>query len=96
MSTLSEADLRAHIRWQLETGTVPPRADNQKLYGGRGAGQACSCCDRPVGGGEVLYEIELSDQSLLAMHLQCFEMWELESQSRAEKRQQTRLLRCAF
>ena len=53
-----EADLRAHVRWLLETGALPPRSEEQKLYGGRGSGQRCDCCGQGISAREVLYEVE--------------------------------------
>jgi hypothetical protein len=76
MSTLSEADLRTHIRGKLEAGALPFRAANQKLYGGRGGGQLCDCCGRAVCTHDVLYEVESPGRALLAMHLRCFDAWD--------------------
>jgi hypothetical protein len=82
MDTPTQADLRAHIRWLLRTGALPRRSADQKLYGGRGAGQICACCSRDVGAVDVLYEVELPEHSLpLPMHLHCLEVWERESAS---------------
>jgi hypothetical protein len=82
MDTPTQADLRAHIRWLLRTGALPPRAAEQKLYGGRGTGQVCACCSRDVSPVDVLYEVELPEHALpLPMHLHCLEVWEDESKS---------------
>ena len=82
MSTLSEADLRAHIRWQLRTGALPFQEEQQKLYGGRGSGQRCDCCGCDIGIQDVLYEVEPPDHLPLAMHLHCFDAWAIESELR--------------
>jgi hypothetical protein len=92
MDTPTQADLRARIRWLLQTGALSTRTD-QRLYGGRGAGETCACCARSICATQVLYEIESTAESLLAMHLQCFELWESESRARttalAESRDQS-------
>jgi len=82
MCTLSEADLRAHIRWQLQTGALPFREEPQKLYGGRGTGQVCDCCSCEIATEDVLYEVEVPDHLPLAMHLHCFDTWAIESELR--------------
>jgi len=92
-----EADLRGHIRWLLETGALPLRSEEQKLYGGRGSGQRCDCCGRGIAASEVLYEVESPEHSLLAMHLQCFEGWEAESSGRhSNAAKGSPYLRCRF
>ena len=79
MSTPGDSDLRTQIRWRLATGALPRRSERQRLYGGRGEGQPCACCGRPVCATDVLYEVESPGHLPLAMHLQCFEVWEIES-----------------
>jgi hypothetical protein len=78
MDTPTQADLRARIRWLLQTGALPTRT-NQQLYGGRGAGETCVCCACGIPASEVLYEVRSTEESSLAMHLQCFTLWESES-----------------
>ena len=86
MSTLSDSpmdtELRAHVRQLLDTGALPLRSDNQKLYGGHGSNQICDCCGEIISTSDVLYEVESPEHSLLAMHRSCFEAWEGESQGR--------------
>lgn len=80
MPTLIDSDLRAHIRRKLEAGELPVRRGNPKLFGSLGADEICDCCGRPVGACDVLYEVESPEHSPLAMHLPCFDAWQIESQ----------------
>jgi hypothetical protein len=86
-----QAELRAHIRWLLETGRLPLRAHNQKLFGGSGENQICDCCDRYISPGDVLYEVEAESPGhpRLTMHLQCFQAWEMESHRRRREQEES-------
>jgi hypothetical protein len=89
MDTPTQADLRAHVRRLLATGVLPLRSRDQKLFGGQGVGQTCSCCGDVISASDVLYEIECPERPQpLPMHLQCLEAWELESGTRGSERQQ--------
>jgi hypothetical protein len=72
------------------------RADNQKLYGGRGADQPCACCGDLVRASDILFEVEMPEHSLLTMQRQCFEAWEIESRERPDARNETHDMQCAF
>ena len=74
-----QVDLRAQIRRLLAMGVIAPRAKNQKVYGGRGDGQMCDCCHQPIDAHSIVYEVDSLDRPRLAMHLQCLEAWEAES-----------------
>ncbi len=86
-----QAELRAHIRWLLEAGKLPLRAQNQQLFGGCGENQVCDCCDRRIAQDEVLYEIEIESPGhlRLTMHLQCFKAWEMESRGRRRAQEES-------
>lgn len=81
MSVPNDAERRAFIRTRLAEGTLPSRADNQRIYGGYGEEQACDCCGGSIGTTDVLYEIAaMSDlERPLTMHLLCFDVWVQES-----------------
>lgn len=89
MDNLDDSTRRAHIRWLLATGALPPRAENQKLFGGHGAGELCACCGRTVCASDVLYEVEPAGSSPLTMHLKCFKAWEIESHEGSDARRET-------
>ena len=84
-NTLASAEQRVHIRARLDAGTLPRRAENQRIYGGYGEDQPCDCCGHCIGRTEVEYEIQIPGNSslpeILAMHLRCFEAWVTESRS---------------
>jgi hypothetical protein len=79
MPTLYESELRAYIRSQLEMGALPLQAENQKVYGGYGTNQRCDVCGERITASDVVYEVEASRSSLLALHRQCFDAWRMES-----------------
>lgn len=82
MSASSDAERRAFIRTRLAEGTLPSRADDQRIYGSYGEEQACDCCGGSISTTDVLYEVAaVSDaERPLTMHLQCFDVWVQESQ----------------
>ena len=45
------------IRQRLAEGSLP-RFRGQRIYGGRGDGARCGCCDRPVGPDEIQYDVD--------------------------------------
>ena len=83
MSVPRDAELLAYIRARLAGGTLPSRAETQKIYAGYGEDQRCDCCGRSIASTDVLYEIEVpSDRAkCLAMHRPCFEIWARESRT---------------
>lgn len=90
MSTLSDSPksalLRAHIRWQLDAGMLPSRAEKQRTYSGYGNDQVCDCCGEFIRTTEVLYEVETPSNLPLTMHLECFNTWAAESRLRSVER----------
>jgi hypothetical protein len=83
MSVPSDTERTACIRTRLAEGTLPDRAEDQKIYAGYGEHQPCDCCGHPIGSADVLYEVELPSgcAAPLAMHLKCFATWMAESQA---------------
>lgn len=79
--------LRENIAVRLDTQSLPI-AGEQKIFGGYGCDQICTCCDRHIRATEVLYEIELDPEQrsmVLAMHRRCFDIWMEESMSRRRR-----------
>ena len=56
-----------------------PRWQKYNLVAGNGDGQSCACCDRPITGTEIQYDMQVSDGRALPMHLHCYEVWRDES-----------------
>lgn len=90
MPTSSEhpmmGDLRMQIAARIRSRELP-RAGEQKLFAGFGNNETCDACGKPVGDGEVLYEVELRSQQpapmVLSMHRSCFKLWSEESHRRS-------------
>ena len=70
--------LRELIRARLSSGALPRFAD-ERIFAGKGDMQRCVCCGDTVTAKDIQYEVVLSDQSVLFMHLECFDAWCKES-----------------
>ena len=63
------------ISQKLLPAEVPP-----SIWAGRGSGQTCSLCDKPVGQSETEYELEaMADglESHFRFHIRCHALWQL-------------------
>ncbi len=89
----AEPEIRELIRTRLVTGDLPRNVQYQ-IFGGKGDGVRCVCCDQPIGPHQVLYEVlsanKYGDGAALAMHLPCFNAWLIESASPNDTKRQSR------
>lgn len=71
-------DLVEQIRDRVRCGRVP-LADGCQVFGVKGDGSACACCDRPISAAEIQFDVEYrasaSAWSTFPMHLHCFQTW---------------------
>jgi hypothetical protein len=65
--------LRAQIAERLAAGILPPFS-GQLVFGGRGEGKPCGCCDRPIAASDVQYDLDHQARNIL-MHLPCYRLW---------------------
>ncbi len=74
--------VRRLIIERLAAGTLP-RSREQRIFGGRGDGAFCGCCDQPIGSADIQYDIddEGAVQRTIPMHLHCYRLWVEESGS---------------
>jgi hypothetical protein len=80
--------LRGQISERLKTGLLP-RYRGQRVFGGRGEGRPCSCCDEPIAAADVQYDLDQRDLleggveqvRNLVMHLHCYRLWSELSES---------------
>lgn len=76
------------VRARIRSGKIPI-AGQYRLFGGRGDGGLCSCCDRIISRSEMAFEVDcpLNDKHVtLQVHLACFNFWINESRAyRLEK-----------
>lgn len=83
------AKLRTQIAARIQSRQLPG-AGEHKLFAGFGDNETCDGCGKPVGSGEVLYEIELTrepaDPIVLLMHRACFKLWSEETHRRRLER----------
>ena len=62
------------ISARLSSGQLP-RWHACVMTAGKGEGQACECCDKPITAAEVQYDAQLTGGRELSMHLRCYEVW---------------------
>jgi len=71
-----EPDRSALIRAKLASGELP-NAKPEKVWGGKGTGQRCSGCGRPITAADVEYEVDLPAARLaMRLHQPCLEAWD--------------------
>jgi len=82
-STPAEVELRDSIRARIRSGRLP-RAQGHRLFGGKGHGTLCACCDRFITSSQIQFDIESPRADgwvAHPMHLDCFELWRSESRA---------------
>ena len=75
-----ENALRPIARERIAAGTLPCEIPNQ-IWAGKGSGRSCDLCDKPIGPGEIEYEVEHTDQKTgrtFHFHIVCQSIWQLE------------------
>ncbi len=81
-------ELSELIRSRIRSGHLPA-AEGYRLYGGKGDGSLCACCDRCIGSTEIQFEVECpvprGRWTPLPMHLNCFHAWCSESRALAPR-----------
>lgn len=81
-----EQGLGPVARERIKKGHLP-RVEVLRLWGGRGTGQLCALCDKPITPDEIEYEVECClDRSARTFwfHIACQRAWQLE-RDRLEK-----------
>jgi hypothetical protein len=75
-----EAELRPIARDRIATGQLP-RETPARLWAGRGTGQLCALCDKPIQRNEVEYDVERhidEGVQMFPFHVDCESVWQLE------------------
>jgi hypothetical protein len=73
---VDEASIRQRVRRMLETAEIPCD-DPATIWAGKGTGERCIACTRPIAGTDVEYEVELS-ATIYRLHRDCYVIWEEE------------------
>jgi hypothetical protein len=76
--------LRDTARQRIEQARLPKNKPS-RMWGGRGSGQTCSLCDRPILDTEPEMELEYEgapEQPVVRFHLQCQTVWDEVRQAR--------------
>lgn len=84
----ADAELRELIRARIRAGRLP-HPQGHRLFGGRGEGTLCACCDRFITSAEIQFDIESQRAGgwvSHAMHLDCFELWRSEARAHTPRR----------
>jgi hypothetical protein len=88
VSSAAALELRALIRARIRSGRLPS-PQGHRLFGGKGDGALCACCDRFITSAEIQFDIEsprAGDWVSHPMHLDCFELWRHESEAISARR----------
>jgi hypothetical protein len=74
--------LAEEIRTRIRSGRLPP-ADSYRVFGVKGDGSQCACCDHIITGTEIQFDVECHTPRAgwlpFSMHLKCFHAWRNES-----------------
>ncbi len=84
----ADVELRDLIRARIRLGRLP-NPQGHRLFGGKGDGTLCACCDRFITSSEIQFDIESRRADgwvSHAMHLDCFELWRTESRATSPRR----------
>jgi hypothetical protein len=74
--TQAGRDLDALIRAKLASGELPS-AKPEKVWGGKGSGQACSACGLAITADDIEYEVDLPGaQAAMRFHQPCLTTWD--------------------
>jgi hypothetical protein len=76
VTIVDEASIRQRVRRMLETAEIPCD-DPDTVWAGKGSGERCIACARPIAAADVEYEVELSAKSY-RLHRACYVIWEEE------------------
>ena len=77
--------LRDTARERIEQARLP-RNKPSRMWGGRGSGQTCSLCDKPILDSEPEMELEFDGEAsapVVRFHLQCQTVWDEVRQARS-------------
>jgi len=77
--TQLESELRPTARERIAKGQLPS-APSRRMWGGRGAGEICALCDRPILAEEIEYEVEAytdGAKRAFQFHILCHSVWVL-------------------
>ena len=72
------------VRTRIHDGQLPV-AGQHRLFGGRGDGEVCACCDRIIHRSQMMFEVNCNlgtnVRISLHMHVPCFDVWTRESRA---------------
>src|SRR5579862_148090 len=75
-------ELAEQIRTRIRSGNLPA-AGTYRVFGVKGDGSVCACCDRCISSAEIQFDVEChcakGGWAPLSMHLACFHTWRNES-----------------
>lgn len=69
-------DIEALILAKLASGELPS-VKPEKVWGGKGTGQPCSACARPISTDDVEYELDFAAaRTAMRLHQRCLAIWD--------------------
>ena len=80
-------NLREFVRAAIIEDRLPRSANKPRVFGGSGEGKACSVCHEIIKPNDVQYDVDCklgTSMHTLSMHMECFQVWEMESKALAQ------------
>ena len=79
-------NLRELIRAAIIEERLPRSGNKPRVFGGQGEGKPCAACHETIKPNDVQYDVDCklgSSMHTLSMHMECCQLWEMESQALA-------------
>jgi hypothetical protein len=71
---MGTADIAAAVRSKIAAGILPTEKPD-KMWAGKGTGQACDACGLTVTSDDIEHETDLPGGRTLRFHQSCFTVW---------------------
>ena len=70
-----EKERRREVIQALLASGALPRFGSQVIFAGNGDMQPCACCGNTITTEDIQYDVVLTEEGALFMHLECFNLW---------------------
>ena len=72
---MDEQELRELILSHIRSGRLPPASTKHGLFGGKGEGGPCGCCERLITAAQIQFEVDFTAAVVIQMHVTCHDEW---------------------
>ena len=70
---MDSESIRERVRQMIETGNLP--CETGKVWAGRGGGDTCVVCVKPIAVEQVEFEVVLRSGEAIRLHPHCHRIW---------------------